>query len=362
MNITIIGGGNIGTQFAVHCAAKGHRVKIFSPKYHLFQKTLQISDQDGHIFLQGDIDIATDDPEKAFADTDLIFITVPAFMMENTANKIERFARKGLFACIAPGLGGGEFAFKKFIEDGGTVIGMQRVPSVARLVKYGKEVRAIGYRKDLFVSAIPSVQSEKAAEMISSIFDIRTHAVEDYLNITLTPSNPILHTTRLYRLFHDYSKGKTYKNLPLFYQEWDDETSELLIACDAEVQGLCHALSMFDLSYVRSLKEHYESRTKEDLTRKITSIEGFKGLETPHIKNEDGTYSPDLNSRYFVSDFTYGLNIIQQLAKLASFSTPQIDKLCAWYERINISEIKDFRLETFDIYTLEDMIKFYKTC
>lgn len=31
--ITIVGAGNIGTQAAVHCARKGHRVKIFTPNY-----------------------------------------------------------------------------------------------------------------------------------------------------------------------------------------------------------------------------------------------------------------------------------------------------------------------------------------
>ena len=30
MRITIVGGGNIGTQFAVHCAEKGHEVIIYT--------------------------------------------------------------------------------------------------------------------------------------------------------------------------------------------------------------------------------------------------------------------------------------------------------------------------------------------
>ena len=39
MKITIVGGGNIGTQFAVHCAHKGHEVTLFSSKPERFGTT-----------------------------------------------------------------------------------------------------------------------------------------------------------------------------------------------------------------------------------------------------------------------------------------------------------------------------------
>ncbi|MBR4376501.1 MAG: NAD(P)-binding domain-containing protein, partial [Spirochaetia bacterium] len=38
MKITIVGGGNIGTQFAIHCAEKGHDVVIFTSKPEKFSK------------------------------------------------------------------------------------------------------------------------------------------------------------------------------------------------------------------------------------------------------------------------------------------------------------------------------------
>ena len=44
MNITIVGGGNIGTQFAVHCAEKQHRVIMYSSKPKQFCKHLTVVD------------------------------------------------------------------------------------------------------------------------------------------------------------------------------------------------------------------------------------------------------------------------------------------------------------------------------
>ena len=40
MNITIVGAGNIGTQFASHCAEKGHRVIVFTSKPDKISKEL----------------------------------------------------------------------------------------------------------------------------------------------------------------------------------------------------------------------------------------------------------------------------------------------------------------------------------
>ena len=81
MNITIAGGGNIGTQFAVHSAEKGHSVRIFTSMPGHFEKHLSIVDRSGKITHEGDIVLATDDPREAFCDAEMIMITMPPTMM-----------------------------------------------------------------------------------------------------------------------------------------------------------------------------------------------------------------------------------------------------------------------------------------
>ena len=116
------------------------------------------------------------------------------------------------------------------------------MPSVARLTEYGNTVKAIGYRDEMFVAAIPHKETGECCKIIENIIGIKTTPLPNYLNITLTPSNPILHTTRLRNLYGDWKKGVVYKKVPLFYENWNNETSELLIACDTEVQQLCKTL------------------------------------------------------------------------------------------------------------------------
>lgn len=73
MHITIVGGGNIGTQFAVHCAEKQHEVTIYTRTPQIFQRHLLIVDQEGSIIHEGDIKTATSDVRTAYCDADVIF-------------------------------------------------------------------------------------------------------------------------------------------------------------------------------------------------------------------------------------------------------------------------------------------------
>ena len=357
MRITIVGGGNIGTQFAVHCAEKGHEVTVFTSKPDIYSGHLNIVDDAGITTHEGDIRLATADPEIAFRNAEFIMVTMPATMMKMIAETIFDHTDSKPMIGVVPGNGGSECAFRKCIERGNAFFGIERVPAIARLIQKGKTVKSTGYRDELHVAALPKKNAEMCAELIGSIFDKRTTAIPNFLNLTMTPSNPILHTTRLRTLFCDWHEGVVYDSVPLFYEEWNDASSELLIACDEEVQDICRALPKFELQYVESLRVHYESPTVEAMTRKISSIAAFKGLTTP-IVEVDGGMVPDLHSRYFTADFSYGLTIIKQIAELASVQTPNIDATMAWYRNIAI-EKEEFRFEDYGITDREKFEKFY---
>lgn len=358
MNITIVGGGNIGTQFAVHSAVAGHRVTVFTSKPEKFHSHLSIVDANGTVTHESVLHKATNDPREAFGSAEVIFVTVPADCMASYARQILSHMRPGVRIGLIPGTGGGECVFKPCIDKDAILFGLQRVPAVARLVEYGKQVCSTGYRPELFAAALPKEKTGECCELLSSIFHMPCLPLPDYLNLTLTPSNPILHTTRLRTLFADYAPGVLYKQIPLFYQHWSDETSRLLFACDEEVQQLCRALPDFDLSGVRSLKLHYESDTPEKMTRKISSIPAFQGLTSPH-KAVEGGFIPDLSSRYFTADFSYGLAILVQIARFAGVPTPNMEATLQWYDRIAHSP-KMFRFEEHGITNLQEFIAFYK--
>lgn len=229
--------------------------------------------------------------------------------------------------------------FSEYIQHGAVVLGLQRIPAVYRIIEPGYSVRVSGRRKDgLFLGAIPSKCARKYAPILSELFGMPCMALPNYLNVTLTPSNPILHTSRLYSIFKDYKKGGFYERNFLFYQEWDDLASETLLKCDNELQQLLKRIPELDLSYVKSLKEHYESKTAEEMTDKISHIPSFAGITSPMVEIESGKWIPDWNSRYFIADFPYGLAIIKGLAEIFEADVPMIDKVLRWYSNVTGQE------------------------
>lgn len=357
MNITILGAGNVGTQIATHCAEKGNLVTFFTSKPDKIGKELEVINESGEVIHRGTISKATNNPKEAFENADLIFVTVPATMIKNSATKIEPYVHEGMKICIVPGTGGGECAFKGCIEKGAVLFAVQRVPSVARLVEYGKVVRAVGYRDEMFVAAIPNNETNVCCEIIEDLIGIKTSPLPNYLNITLTPSNPILHTTRLKNLYGDWHEGIVYDSVPLFYEDWNDEASELLLKCDDEVQELCRRLDVFDLSYVKSLRIHYESPDSKAMTRKISSIAGFKGLTSPAIE-VDGGFIPDFNSRYFTADFSYGLAILMQISEFVGVTSPNMKETLDWYYGL-VGKRDEYQFSDYGINDYNDFLAFY---
>lgn len=407
MKITVVGGGNIGTQFAVHSAEKGHSVTLFTSCPDHFSEHLTIVDKSGAVIHEGDLILATSDPEKAFREADMIMITMPPTMMIPLAQIIYEHADDHAIIGFVPGNGGFEFAFRDCIERGNVFFGIDRVPAIARLTERGKTVCCSGYKDELYVAAIPSCHTEECALLIESIYDIPCVRLPGFMALTLTPSNPILHTARLYIIFKDYEPGVTYGSLPLFYEEWDDDSSELLLACDDEIQEICKALPGFGLEYVVSESAFYKADTAGEMTNAIRTEESLLGLITPSVrsdafeakgrgwsgsitskeqrrerrreriekhiqrrmewrahleercdKDEKPGLIPDLHSRYFTADFPYGLTVIQQIGKIAGVSMPNIDMLIDWYDKIALVNDKLY-LSDYGITNMDDLKDFY---
>ena len=178
---------------------------------------------------------------------------------------------------------------------------------IFRIIKYGG---SFGFKEELYVASIPYQEIDCIARLLEYIFHMKVIKLDNYLAVTLTPSNPILHPARLYGLFHKWTEGIFHDREFLFYEEWDLLSSEVLIGCDDEVQNICSCIPL-DLSSVKSLKEHYGVRDKYEMTDKLRSIRTLKELKRP-IRTEHG-FIPDINSRYFTEDIPYGLAIIRAI-------------------------------------------------
>ena len=97
---------------------------------------------------------------------------------------------------------------------------------------------------------------------------------------------------------------------------------------DREFQQLLQVLPVREGS-IPTILDYYESTDATSLTRKLRSIQAFKGILAP-MKAVEGGFVPDFSSRYFIEDFPYGLRIIQQQARKHQIPVPTIDRVMGW--------------------------------
>lgn len=356
MKITIIGGGNIGTLMAAEIAYRGHEVTLYTSKPERWKKEIQIYSPEDKLLRAGVLVQITNSMREAMESAEILFVTVPAPLFQKLGEAMLPFAGKGQKIGIIPGSGGAEYAFRGLMERGCILFGFQRVHSIARLKKRGESVYELGRKAGLKLGALPAYEAAGISKTMERLLDMPCEPLEHYLSVTLTPSNSILHTVRLYAMFRDYRSGVLYPRNFLFYEEWSHASSELLIACDKELQKLCRAIPL-EPGSVLSLCDYYESRTAEAMTEKIRNIPAFKGLTSP-MREVEGGWIPDWESRYFTADFCFGLKVIRDIARLFAVPTPNLDLVWKWYENtapedhrkvFEIDRTKDLFMELYDL-------------
>lgn len=313
--------------------------------------------------------IITDDASLVIPKSDAVFVTVPAFARVEILQKIAPYVKKGAWVGSFPGSGGYEWMAKAILRSDVNIFGLQRVPYISRTIEYGKEVNVTGIKDELFVSAIAGSNIEEIVTMLKYIFEVEISPLNNYLEVTLSTSNPILHPSRLYGMFHDWKEGNYWDRKILFYEEWDEFSSEILLRCDEEVQELCSKIPV-NLSGVKSLREHYESKDKYAMTKKLTSINAFKGIPTDMLLTSQG-YMPNFKSRYFTEDIPYGLIILKGIAEIVGCDTPTIDLILEWAQKNMCKEYiingkligKDVKEtaapQNFNIKTINQLLDFY---
>ena len=122
--------------------------------------------------------------------------------------------------------------------------------------------------------------------------------------------------------------GKPFERCSLFYKEWTLEASQLEMEMDKEFFALLKKLNV-STKHIETLLEHYESTDAEGMTAKLHSIPSLSTILSP-MKQVEGGWIPDFESRYFTEDFPYGLKAIYELAKENNVSCPNIEKVYLW--------------------------------
>lgn len=326
--IIIVGGGSLGHVIAGWLSCKGYKVSILTRTPLKWERELIINYPGGK--LNGYLQKISDSPAEVISTADIVLLTVPGYANESELKAIRPYLKDGCYVGAVFSSSGFFFEAFKILPENIKLWGFQRVPFIARVENYGKSANLLSTRAELNIAVERATPEEKEEfrEWIERAFDTPTNLRNNYLEVSITNSNPILHTARLFTMFSDWDVDKRFDHNILFYEEWTEEAADLMIKMDAELFKILEHLPV-EKNYLVPLLEYYESTDAISLKNKLSSITGFKGITSPMKKDEKGWY-PDFSSRYFTEDFGYSLKYIWELGKKYNIDMPNIDKVYHW--------------------------------
>jgi opine dehydrogenase len=325
MRVCLVGGGNIA--HALIADADFDYVSLLTSKPCKFDNEI-VGFSDGKDF-KGKIDLSTSNPEVAIFNVDVIIITTPSFLYGEVLDRIYRYVKNDMWLGSIHATGAFDWMVRKVMPHHQKLFGFQRTPYVSRIDVYGKFV-SFNKKKLIKVYSSLSVEHSRSfVEELSNSFDIEIIQLNSFLEITLSNSNPLLHPTRLYSIFNNICR---YHKDSLFYGDWDNDSSKVLVECDRELQLIAEKIPV-DLSNITSILDHYDSDDICQLTKKIVSIQSWSDIKIEFDKNSLNL-TPDTTSRYFLEDVAFGLVPIKGVAQIVGLDTPCIDRVLLWCQQI----------------------------
>lgn len=272
------------------------------------------------------------DPAQTVAGADVVIVTVPGYANAAELRRIRPYLKPGAFV-------GGVFSSNGFFFDALRELGsefplwgFQRVPFIGKIKEYGTVGNIMAFKRDfqIAVENAASAQAEEFRSWVEKSFGQPTRLLGCHYEVSLSNSNPLLHPARIYTWLHRWDGAEPLKQNPLFYEEWPDDASEAYIALDADLHHLMRHLPM-DPEALPYILDYYESTDPASLSRKLHSIDSFKGIRMP-VREVEGGWLPDMTSRYFLEDFGCGLKNYRNLALQYGVDCPTIETIYRWGE------------------------------
>lgn len=289
------------------------------------------------------------DPGKALENADVVIITQPAqarpALLRRIAPHLPR--DKGVYVGAIPGFCGFDWLAAQTLSGHDNVViwGMKDVPHIAFDLIAGERVRMGGAKAELFVAVHrrESVASGAALlAMLNHLYEAPVTLLQDYLEITLTPGNALMHPAVLYALV---GPGAPWESTPFdeplcWWSDCPQAGAELLEACDAENQAIRRASEArlgIDLSSVKPLRqeliEAYGSQIDDNRTMYtlLRTNRAYAGIQAPLVANPHGPgLVIDPESRAFHEDIAFGQALLVTMAERLGVVVPAIAKTYQW--------------------------------
>lgn len=288
-----------------------------------------------------------------------IIICSPSHVASDILEEIKDHLDYGVkIGCI---YGGGSFDLQAFQVLGSlidnldiTIFGFQFVPFLCKATKYGEEAEIYGPKNYLCVTSYPISKVDSVCNQMALFYATPVVPIPNFLTLTLTPSNQIIHPGRVYGYFHDWDGKSSYdpKKMPKLYGDLDDNSAEQIQLLDNEIQDIKRAITekypQVDLSLVVPIKERISNNYADSISDFSTlksvfnTNDGYAKNVFPMVPSEDGT-GVVLNTecRFFTEDIPFGLCVLLNMGDMLDLPMTQTRKIIKWHQKFMKTKFVD---------------------
>ncbi|CAN7593890.1 NAD/NADP-dependent octopine/nopaline dehydrogenase family protein [Pseudomonas sp. GL-B-26] len=300
--------------------------------------------------LDARLDRVTTDARTAVEDADIVIITVPAHARPQTLQAIAPHlsSSKPVYVGAIPGFCGFDWLAEAALADRPNLViwGMKDVPHTAFELTPGRSIKMGGGKSRLYVAthARESQESrQRLQEMLTALYGPCVTMLDNYLEITLTPGNPIMHSSVIYGLIGPFGQWhrKIFPQRMCWWTECPELGAYFLERMDQESQDLCAVISQrmgIDLSSVKSLKQEIveaygeQIRDQSSMLSILRTNQAYNDILAPMVPADGNRagYVIERESRAFNEDVAYGLVLLVEIAKRFELKVPYIEEVLQW--------------------------------
>ena len=342
MNVAIVGGGASAHLLGVLLARRGHDVRILTSRPQDWSTDLELETDDG--VLRANISGVSSHPEIVLDKAKVAFLCCPVHQYPSALRKLLPGLVKNPDCIVGPvyGQGGYDWMVRDFCRKHSIPIfrhfAIGLLPWIARTLEYGH--RAISYGPK-FRNGIACSDSATFDFLKSNVLDDlsfnywgcgRFEHVPNFLTLTLTVDNQIIHPSRCFALAqeHPYWSGK--EEVPFFYKDFDKFSTDILCGVDEDYTTVRRAFfkkfpqfdNPFNLSYLELEHWSYGSHNP-DIQASFVNSNTLSAIMPPVVQSSDGKWRLDINHRFFKDDFAFGLEIAQWFGSELGVALPHVD-------------------------------------
>lgn len=351
--LTIVGGGSSAHVLAPFFAKLNYEVTVLTRRPELWKENVKVEFQDefGKIVKEvgGKLHNITSDIHEGVNKADIIVLCLPVAKYFHMLMKIGEHLDKDreVFIGMLYGQGGVDMMFEemkaKFNLKNITYFSYGLIPFICRTKKYGE----IGITYGAKIRNVVAVNPKEKFNELNEIFlskvcyyffnNEKVYEAENFLSLTLSASNQIIHISRMYGLYYKNKNGWEKKeDIPYFYKDFDEFSAKTLENLDENFEKIREKIRKthpdedfkYMINYLDIVNFSY-GFSNENIKEAFTTSKTLNQIKTP-VMLEDGRYVLDKNSRFFTDDIFYGLAIAKWYAIKYNIDVPTIDALIKW--------------------------------